>query len=134
MTHPINQVAKFMKLGGQEFPDSPDFNLEWEEVSPFISRITEEVTESLSSYNLADGTIDLAELVDGFIDTAYVALTAAVRAAGPEKAKQVWDAVVEANLSKVDGRFGPVVRDEETGKILKPEGWEAPDVAGILEL
>lgn len=43
----------------------------------------------------------------------------------------VWDEVQRSNMAKVVD--GVVVRDPVTGKILKPDGWTAPDVAGVLE-
>lgn len=39
----------------------------------------------------------------------------------------VWDEIHRSNMAKVDGP----VRDD--GKILKPEGWVPPDVAGVLK-
>jgi NTP pyrophosphatase (non-canonical NTP hydrolase) len=43
----------------------------------------------------------------------------------------VWEAVEQSNWRKI-GPGGEVVRRED-GKIIKPPGWEPPDVAGILE-
>ncbi|WP_063023866.1 hypothetical protein [Nocardia niwae] len=43
---------------------------------------------------------------------------------------EVWQAVNDSNMAKlVDGK---VVRRESDNKILKPEGWTAPDIAGVL--
>lgn len=42
----------------------------------------------------------------------------------------IWAEVQRSNMAKVvDGK---VVRDPDTGKILKPEGWTPPDIAGVL--
>ena len=60
-------------------------------------------------------------------------MTGAIRKAGATKAALAWEAILDANLAKVDGRHGPVVRNEETGKIEKPEGWTAPDIEKILQ-
>lgn len=38
----------------------------------------------------------------------------------------VWEAVQAANMAKEGGGT------REDGKILKPPGWQAPDIAGIL--
>ncbi|MFD6517631.1 hypothetical protein [Rhodococcus sp. NPDC060176] len=43
----------------------------------------------------------------------------------------VWDEVQRSNMAKVVE--GVVVRDPVTNKILKPDGWTAPDIAGVLE-
>lgn len=128
MTHPIENIARFMELGGQIVPGDVDTGYARQELWPFIARVHEELQETTEALLHKD----TAEVVDGFIDTAYVALTGAIRVAGNKKAKEAWDAVVDANLAKVDGRHGDVVRDPETGKILKPEGWTAPDIEGIL--
>lgn len=128
MAHPIASIARFMELGGQIVPGDVDTGLARQELWPFISRVHEEVQETTEALLYKD----TAGIVDGFIDTAYVALTGAIRVAGNKKAKEAWDAVVDANLAKVDGRHGDVVRDPGTGKILKPEGWTAPDIEGIL--
>jgi predicted HAD superfamily Cof-like phosphohydrolase len=42
----------------------------------------------------------------------------------------VWEAVHRSNMTKI-GPNGSVVMRED-GKILKPEGWCPPDIAGIL--
>lgn len=130
--HPVEDVAQFMQLGGQKIPKDVDRGLEHKHIHRFIDRTADEVLETYDAARNPDG-LDLPELVDGFIDTAYAAFTGAIRAAGVEKAKAVWDAVVDANLAKVDERYGPVVRNKETGKILKPEGWEPPNVKEILD-
>ena len=130
--HPIKDVADFMVLGGQLVPPGVDHSLDYPTIGHFIDRILEEVKETMASFDQETEEFDYAELVDGFIDTAYVALTGAIRAVGREKAAAVWDAVVDANLAKVDERHGPVVVDDETGKILKPEGWEPPNVEEIV--
>ncbi|MCW2092456.1 UNVERIFIED_ORG: putative HAD superfamily Cof-like phosphohydrolase [Rhodococcus erythropolis] len=42
----------------------------------------------------------------------------------------VWDEVQRSNMAKVVD--GVVVRDPVTNKILKPDGWTAPDITGVL--
>ncbi len=42
----------------------------------------------------------------------------------------VWDAVHASNMAK-RGPDGEVYRRED-GKIVKPPGWQAPDIAGLL--
>nr|WP_296763994.1 hypothetical protein [Rhodococcus sp. (in: high G+C Gram-positive bacteria)] len=42
----------------------------------------------------------------------------------------IWDEVHQSNLAKmVDGK---VIRDPDTGKVLKPAGWTPPDVLKVL--
>lgn len=121
--HPIDTVAQFMFLGDQ-IPEDYD-----PDMSDFLERTSEELAETLEAVEEDDE----AGILDGFLDIAYAALTGAVAAAGgPMEARMAWDAVVDANLSKVDGRLGPV-RKSASGKVLKPEGFEAPDIQKILD-
>lgn len=123
----IQDVAKFMYLGGQHVPDDVDTEGN-RDLFPFVDRVIDEVQETYDGINAGDD----AEIVDGFLDIAYAAMTGAIRKAGAKKARLCWEAICDANLAKVDKRHGPVVRDPETGKILKPEGWTSPDIEGIL--
>lgn len=140
----IYDISDFMTLGGQTVPEDVDETLTTEELLKFWERIDDELEETWDAigyfndywqfYKVEENLPprDIPEVVDGFLDIAYVAMTGAIRVAGAEKARLCWEAICDANLAKVDGRYGPVVRDEETGKILKPEGWIAPDIEGIL--
>lgn len=138
MTHPVEAIASFMALGGQVVPDDVDRDITTEEICRFIDRVEEEIEETFDASGFHDpafriqAPVNHAEVLDGFIDAAYAALTGAIRVAGEEKAKAAWDAVVDANLSKVDGRYGPPIINPETGKIGKPEGWIAPDIEAII--
>lgn len=124
----FDEIANFMQAGGQIIPETP------ERVAPvdviyYIDRVREEVEETRNAWFL-----DLAPgAVDGFLDTAYVAITGAIRIAGVEKARECWEAIMRANTSKIDGTYGETITDPKTGKILKPKGWKAPDIKGILD-
>lgn len=67
---------------------------------------------------------DIPGVADGLVDLIYVAIGTAI-AYGIDL-RPVWDAVQAANMAKVGGP----TRDD--GKVLKPEGWQAPDIAGVL--
>lgn len=69
---------------------------------------------------------DLEGVADGLADLIYVAVGMAVEFGIP--LDRVWDEVQRANMAKVDPATGKVRRRED-GKILKPEGWQAPDIA-----
>ena len=130
MNHPIDNVASFMDLGGQYFPNDTDRDISKSDIRKFIERIDEEVEETY--FASARNEIQIAEALDGAIDTAYVAMTLAIRLVGPLKARKAWDAVVDANLAKVDGRYGDPIINPDTGKIGKPEGWTAPYIEAIV--
>ena len=131
MNHPIDNVASFMVLGGQYFPNDTDRDIQRTDIRKFVDRIDEEVEETFEA-TFAHEEIEFAEVLDGAIDTAYVAMTLAIRLVGPLKARKAWDAVVDANLAKVDGRYGDPIINPDTGKIGKPEGWTAPDIEAIV--
>lgn len=84
------------------------------------SLIREEIGELLIAVNVGD----LPNAVDGIVDAIYVLLGTAVTFGvdlGP-----IWDAVHASNMAKVGG----AIRDD--GKVLKPDGWTAPDIFGLL--
>jgi NTP pyrophosphatase (non-canonical NTP hydrolase) len=83
--------------------------------------IREEVNEELLP---ALDRGDLAAIADGLADSVYVLAWTAL-AYGIDL-RGVFTEVHEANMRKVGGG----VRGD--GKVLKPEGWVAPDVAGVL--
>jgi predicted HAD superfamily Cof-like phosphohydrolase len=43
---------------------------------------------------------------------------------------EVWNAVQQTNMAKFPD--GEVLRNEH-GKVIKPEGWEPPDIKAIIE-
>lgn len=111
-----------MELGGQ-IRKGETFNIDSYDLSCILDFVVEEVNETTDAIYRHD----LAEALDGFIDTAYVALTGAIALVGRDKAIRAWEQVVDVNLSKVDGRFGPPIIDADTGKIKKPRGWQPPN-------
>lgn len=74
---------------------------------------------------------DLVGMADALADLIYVLVGTALEYGIP--LDKVWDAVQAANMAKVDTETGKV-RKREDGKVLKPENWQAPDIAGILGL
>lgn len=82
--------------------------------------IVEEVQEFVDAVE-AD---DFPAMVDALADILYV--TYGTFVAFGVNAKQVCDLVHDANMAKLGGP------KDEHGKQLKPEGWVAPDVAGLL--
>ena len=73
---------------------------------------------------------DLPAFADGLIDLMYVALGTLHLARLPTQA--LWDAVHAANMAKVRAR-----REEDSKRgsifdVVKPEGWQPPDIHAIL--
>lgn len=72
---------------------------------------------------------DLPEIADAMADAIYVIVGAAIEYGIP--LDRVWAAVQNANMAKVDPITGKV-RKRADGKVLKPDGWTAPDIAAVL--
>ena len=82
--------------------------------------ILEELAETAKAYAL----FDPAGFADGLADLVYVVLGSAVEAGIPFD--EVWKEVQRANMAKVGGE------KDRSGKLLKPDGWEPPDIDSIL--
>lgn len=87
------------------------------------------IAEELDELDDALGTLDLIGAADAIVDSIYVLIGLGLRMGIPLQA--VWDEVQRSNMAKVVD--GVVVRDPDTNKVLKPAGWRAPDVAGVLK-
>ncbi len=72
---------------------------------------------------------DLPEIADAMADAIYVIVGAAIEYGIP--LDRVWAAVQNANMAKVDPITGKV-RKRADGKVLKPDGWTAPDIVAVL--
>ncbi|MFE2994112.1 hypothetical protein ACFXG4_03760 [Nocardia sp. NPDC059246] len=96
----------------------------------------DEVLDAPRPRNLADFCARLVEVAnerDLKLTSAYIALLInaclVLSAVLQLPLKSLWKEVHASNMRKlVDGK---VIRDEG-GKVLKPAGWSAPDVAGVL--
>jgi predicted HAD superfamily Cof-like phosphohydrolase len=89
--------------------------------------IDEEVNTELVAAMAAKSLPDIA---DAIADSIYVLVGTALEYGIP--LDRVWNAVQAANMAKVDPVTG-LVRKRTDGKILKPDGWLPPDIAGILQ-
>lgn len=112
--NPFNDQAKFMRACGQKVGDwdADQFDL-------YLRLIREEATELLD----AVAQNDKVEMFDAILDLIVVCIGAGHSAGFPMSAG--WEAVTRSNMAKVDQETGRVRRRAD-GKILKPEGWEAP--------
>jgi hypothetical protein len=87
-----------------------------------------ETKAALGKYLANPSLENLVGVADGITDTIYV-LCQLARALGIPL-NQCWNAVQRANMAKVgaDGK----VKKREDGKVLKPEGWKAPEIWEVL--
>jgi len=91
----------------------------------YLSLIEEEVKELDEAVD-AD---DKVEQLDALVDILVVTM-GAIRAAGWD-GEGAWEEVMRTNFAKIDPDTGKV-RKREDGKVLKPEGWKAPDLARFI--
>lgn len=92
-----------------------------------VRLLREEVIEYLDG----EDHDDPIEIADGLADIIVIAWGTLLTYFGEEAATAIAREVWTTNLSKVDGTFGETVRRGD-GKLLKPPGWKAPDIAGAL--
>lgn len=75
--------------------------------------------------------MDHAGMFDALIDEVYVVLGTAHLFGYPWQ--EGWDRVQEANMAKVRARAdGSNSKRGSSFDVVKPEGWVAPDIAGLL--
>lgn len=75
---------------------------------------------------------DHAQMFDALIDLVYVALGTAHLLGYPWQ--QGWDLVQGANMQKVRAaKDGSDSRRGSSFDVVKPEGWTAPDIGGLLK-
>lgn len=114
------QVLKFhqacnINIGSRPSEPSPD------RIELRFNIIDEEYTEMLDARDARD----LVELADGMADVIVTVLGTSIEYR--IDLRPIMDEVNRTNLAKA----GSPVRAD--GKILKPEGWKPPDVAGCLD-
>lgn len=117
----FHEQKMFMDVMGQK----PDAKL-------YYDLVQEEVLETSVAWNkyaVAPTYENLAEVVDGAIDTIYVLAGMLNSLLGPDKALQSWQEVQRSNMSKV-GPEGVIYRED--GKVLKPSTYFKPDLFSIL--
>jgi len=117
----FNDQRTFMKACGQSV-DSENHS----QYLLYRSLMAEEMGELID----ADTKDDIIEQADAIIDILVVTIGAGLSLGLPMQ--QLWDEVRRSNFSKIDSATGKV-RKREDGKVLKPEGWKAPNIAAILK-
>lgn len=96
-----------------------------EEVRECLEAMTGQAWKIVPEMMGGSGEPDIVEAVDGLIDTIVVACGAACE--WGIDLQPIWEEVHRTNMAK---KGGPT---REDGKKLKPEGWEPPDVKGLIE-
>lgn len=117
----FSDQEKFMVAGDQTVGH---FNEE--QFNMYVNLIDEENNE------LKEAIVnnDRIEILDALLDIVVVTV-GAMHSLGVD-AQGGWDEVMATNFAKIDLETGKV-RKREDGKILKPEGWVAPDLAKFIK-
>ncbi|MCP4569576.1 MAG: nucleoside triphosphate pyrophosphohydrolase family protein [FCB group bacterium] len=121
----INDVKAFMQSCDQPIVEKP--------AMPGIRRQLlrmDLISEELVELQIAVDNDDLVEIADAIGDSIYVLVGMAIEFGIP--LAPVWDEIQRSNMAKVDPETGKVVKRKD-GKVLKPEGWKSPDIAGIID-
>jgi predicted HAD superfamily Cof-like phosphohydrolase len=87
------------------------------------------IEEEVGELNDAVADNDTVEQLDALVDILVVTM-GAIRAAGWD-GEGAWKEVMNTNFAKVDPTTGKVIKRED-GKVLKPEGWLAPQLAKFV--
>lgn len=116
----FEDVRAFHQKFGLAVQDKPS----WPDEATVHLR-TELISEELKELSDAMRAEDMAETADALADLIYVLVGTAV-SFGIDL-RPVWDEVQRSNMAKEGGAT------RADGKVLKPEGWTPPDIAGALE-
>ena len=118
MTNPFNDIEKFGTACDQD-PSIKNYKM-------YLGLIDEEFNELLDAVTIDDKVEQLDALVDILVVT-----MGAIRAAGWD-GEAAWREVMDTNFAKIDPETGKVIKRAD-GKVLKPEGWKAPQLAQFVE-
>ncbi len=118
MTNPFYDVDMFQQACDQ-VPSEANYKM-------YLGLIEEEVGE----LNDAVADDDTVEQLDALVDILVVTM-GAIRAAGWD-GEAAWKEVMNTNFAKVDPTTGKVIKRED-GKVLKPEGWRAPQLSQFID-
>lgn len=120
MTNPFRDQEKFMRACDQsvEGVNVDQFKL-------YLKLINEESNELIDAVTKDDAVETLDALVDMLVVT-----IGAIHSLGAD-AEGAWKEVMRSNFAKIDKDTGKV-RKREDGKVLKPQGWTAPELQPFL--
>ena len=117
MTNPFKDVDLFHTACDQE-PSVDNYAM-------YLDLITEEY-EELKQALIDDNRV---EQLDALVDILVVTM-GAIRTGGFD-GEGAWNEVMKTNFNKIDPTTGKVIKRED-GKVLKPAGWKAPQLAQFV--
>ena len=117
MTNVFEDINKFATACDQA-PSEANYKM-------YLDLIREETGELEDA--IADN--DRIEQLDALVDILVVTI-GAIRAGGMN-AEGAWKEVMDTNFAKIDPKTGKVIKRDD-GKVLKPEGWQAPKLSQFI--
>jgi predicted HAD superfamily Cof-like phosphohydrolase len=117
MTNVFEDVNKFGTAC-----DQPASEANYKMYLDLIREETDELEEAIQDN-------DKVEQLDALVDILVVTV-GAIRAAGWD-GEGAWKEVMDTNFAKIDPDTGKV-RKREDGKVLKPEGWQPPQLEKFI--
>ncbi len=120
MTNPFKDQTTFMNACGQTTDKwhRAQFEMYLDLIREEHSELTEAVTNE-----------DSVEVLDALVDILVVTIGAINSMCADGEA--AWNEVMRTNFAKIDPETGKV-RKREDGKVLKPEGWQPPQLAQFV--
>lgn len=124
MKQPMDDVREFHEKFGVLINDDVKH---FGHVPPHTRKLRVDLLiEECTEYLQAECDHDIVQIADALADMVYIICGTALSYGIP--LHMVWDTIHASNMRKIGGPT------REDGKILKPEGWNPPDVKGVLGL
>lgn len=120
MTNPFKDQETFMNAC-----DQSTIKYNANQYAMYLDLIDEERDELKEAIEAGDQV----EQLDALIDILVVTI-GAIHSMGAD-GEGAWNEVMKTNFAKIDSETGKV-RKREDGKVLKPEGWRAPELEPFL--
>lgn len=127
---PQEDVDVFMSVAGQalryEVLKDADTMFDEDQANLYMDLVEEEFNETQQAFadkdivGVADGVADMVWVIMGLCSTLGIDFY------------RVWNAVYDSNMSKLEE--GKIIKDPNTGKVLKPDTYFPPKIREALDL
>tara|TARA_B110000444_G_scaffold261151_1_gene311459 strand:- start:10561 stop:10953 length:393 start_codon:yes stop_codon:yes gene_type:complete len=124
---PIESVKKFHDAFNILDASSPTINLSLEKIQLRYNLMQEENEEYLT----AAQNKDIVEVADALGDMLYILCGTILTHGMQHKIEEVFDAIQESNMSKLDENGKPIYRED--GKVLKGPNYFKPNIKEIFK-
>ncbi len=124
---PIDSVKKFHKAFNIQDSNYPTVKLPLEKIELRFKLMQEENEE----YLIAAKENDIIEVADALGDMLYILCGTILTHGMQHKIEEVFDAIQESNMSKLDEDGKPIYRED--GKVLKGPNYFKPNIKNIFK-